>query len=322
MTIRLELHIEAGVVGRAPRAPDGRWTEEVRYQNSAELIAAVAQQSRGNGRPTQVLVVLEPAVIQRRDLRDLPPVPARELDRLVARGAVRFFRQNGHPLVTAVVESAGAGPAGQAVRAIAVDSSVTDAILAGTRESGALLADIHAAEVGSAVSLLPAGERSRRSRQGWLSVLRMAGGVALLWLLTGAGLYGWIGWQTRGAESALRRLEEPRRALVAARRSMDSASAMVESVAVLDRDRAALATRLNAVIAALPDSALLTRLDLDLSGGGALEGRAATAHQVGERLRAVGSLHDPRLTESGNRESAGGVAWERFSIRMGEDSTP
>ncbi|MEO8139345.1 MAG: hypothetical protein ABI742_06855, partial [Gemmatimonadota bacterium] len=322
MTTRVELHVEAGAVGRAPRGTDGRWTDEQPYQTGPELRAAIARQARGNGRPDRLLVVLEPAVVQRRDLVDLPPVPHRELDRLVARGAARFFRQNGHPLVTAVTHSTRNLPEGLVVHAIAVDAALAEAILAGAREGGAGLTDIVAAETGPGLSLLPADERIRRERQAWTHVAHLAAGTLLLWTLTAGVLTGWIAWQARVVDRDLGRLEEPRLALAAARRAMDSASAMVDSVATLGRETAALATRLQDVIAALPDSMLLTRLELDPFGAGDLEGRAATAHVVAERLAAVSGLRDVRLTESGSRDSSGGVIWERFTIRLGREPAP
>jgi len=322
VTRRVELHVEAAAVGRAPRGADGRWTDEVAYQTTAELTDVIAHQSLGNGRPARLMVVLEPAVVQRRELLDLPPVPQRELDRLVARGAARFFRQNGHPLITAVAGSGITTQAGRAVRAIAVDSALTDAILAGATRSGAHLTDIHASETGPAISLLPMSERQRRQRQEWKAVLRIAAGTLVLWMATAAVLAGWIGWKTHVVDRELRRLEEPRLALAAARRSMDSATAMVDSIAATDRERDLLAAGLRALVGALPDSALLTRLELDAHGKGALDGRAAAAHLVTERLLEISSLPAVRLIESGNRDSTGGVIWERFRIAMGTDTSP
>ncbi len=322
MSARVELHVDAGMVGRAPRADDGRWTDEVPYGTESGLSEAIARHSQGNGRPAELLVVLESPLVQRRDLVDLPPVRGRALERLIARGAARFFRQNGHPLITAVAQTEERGAGGRAVRAIAIESTLAQAILSGAQQSGAHLTDIVTAEAGPRVSLLPTEERAHRARRGWGQIGRLAAGTVGIWVLTAAGLSGWIAWHTRTVERELRRLDEPRLALAAARRAMDSASAMVDSVAALTRERAALAAGLGEIVAALPDSMLLTRLELDLSGNGSLEGRAVAAHRVGERLQSVPTLHGARLVESGGRDSTGGVAWERFSIRLGKEPPP
>ncbi len=322
MSARVELHVGAGTVGRAPRAGDGRWTDELPYATESDLSEAIARHSQGNDRPAEVLVVLDSPLVQLRDLVDLPPVRGRALERLIARGASRFFRLNGHPLITAVAQTDGHGADGRTVRAFAVESTLAEAILLGARQSGASLKDIVTPETGPRVSLLPVEERERRARQEWGRVGRVAAGTLALWLLTAVAVMAWISWQTLKVERELGRLNEPRLALATARRAMDSASAMVDSVAALRREQTALVTGLDAVVAALPDSMLLTKLELDLSGNGGLDGRAIAAHRVGERLQSVPTLHDARLVESGGRDSTGGVAWEGFSIRLGKEPPP
>src|SRR2546422_2041413 len=95
---------------------------------------------------------------QMRTLTDLPPVKPRALRALVAHQASRFFRCNGHALVTDAtwIENGTA----RAARAAAVEEPVAEAIAAGARAAGLVLETVAPAGEDAPLTLLPTSERT------------------------------------------------------------------------------------------------------------------------------------------------------------------
>ncbi len=111
------------------------WTAEATYADVVELADAIARlAAEAPERCWRVAVRLERPPVQVRTLGDLPPVKSRELRALVAHQAGRFFRRNGHPLVTDATWL-GEGP-GRVAKVAAVEEPLVEAIAAGARAAG------------------------------------------------------------------------------------------------------------------------------------------------------------------------------------------
>src|SRR5205807_7407643 len=120
---------------------------------------------------------------------------------LVARQAGRFFRGNGHPLVT---DAAWVGGTTSGVaRAAAVEEPVAEAIAAGARAAGLWLVALAPAEGPERLSLLPASERESRERRsrGWTR--RLAAATAAIWLGVGGIYLTRLSWERRRVEREL-----------------------------------------------------------------------------------------------------------------------
>ena len=82
------------------------WTSERAYAELGtvpDILGDLLIEARQNRPPYATEIVLAPPVLQRRTLADLPPVRRNALRALVSHQASRFFRQNGHPLITDAV---------------------------------------------------------------------------------------------------------------------------------------------------------------------------------------------------------------------------
>jgi Fimbrial assembly protein (PilN) len=301
------------------------WSTELSYgaeENLADAMASLAEAVVRQRLPRRMLVIVEPPLVQRRSLADLPPVRQAELTRLVARAAPRFFRQNGHPLVSAAAWAQEGLPPQRVVRAAAIDAEVAEAIVTGARRAGLRLEDILVAGEKSPLSLLPPAERERRQRREWQGVLRLAVMVSALWLVVAvvAGIRLRIDVSQLDAELA--RLREPRQALLAARQAMDSAGDMLAALDHAQASRTLVATHLMALVKALPDSTFLTSITLDHTGNGTATGRTQGVGGLVEALEATPGLGAVRLEGATVRDTAPGTRWERFSLRLGPERAP
>ncbi len=124
----------------------------------------------------------------------------------------------------------------------------------------------------------------------------------------------------RQTKRELARLARPAAAVLAARRDLRDASALIETLNQAAAQREVVAARLGRISPALPDSAFLTSLTLDASGSGVLTGLARRAADVVARLEARGAVAHPRLDGPVLRERTAGRDWERFTILFGRES--
>jgi hypothetical protein len=291
---------------------------ELPYQTIDELQQAVAGLiGSANCSLPRVVAQIEPPVLQARTLTDLPPVRRRALEQLVALSAGRFFRQNGAPLVSAAVWVRGDPPGAPVARAVAVELPVALAVVAGVGESSAILADIvPVPDAAPPLSLLPPGERRLREAR-WRRRM-IAGVIAVLtiWVICLGGAWLWLRAGNETLAARLEGLREPVGALQHARASLDSAAAMLAALERTDRERGAMAERLVALIAALPDSAVLTELRLASDGEGRITGQARRAARIGLVLSGAGGIARVRLSVQGTGDSTQGAAWDQFTASV------
>lgn len=265
------------------------------------------------GNPELILEVGAPH-LQRRTLAELPAVNQRALNALIAHSRSRYFRQNGHPLVSAATWEGPLGSAPRQAVAFAMEETLAESLVEGAAAAGLRLRDIRPAEETAArLSLLPVAEQARRRRAGWVAAAWCAGAVAGVVLI---GLLGSLLWWQRRAdrsESVLARLATPRAALQAARSALDSAGSMVVTLTREDSLRGALAERLATVVGRLPDGAYLHALELNMDGRGRLTGRARAAHLL------PAAFPGATLVGSAIADTAG---WAPFTLELIPGRTP
>lgn len=289
------------------------WAAEARYTTPEELEEAVSRLAAEKSlpaRPRALLVELEPPLAQVRTIRGLPPVRASQLRALVATQAARFFRRNGKPLVT---DACWTGPKGRregTARAAAAEEPWLDAVIRGAELAGVVVEAVRPAgtPVELRLDLMPPAERRRRRARALFSLRRLAGAAALAWLAAAGVFLARLRAERAEVDREIARLEPSARALGAARRAVADAARVVETLEGAASARGRVLAHLAALAAALPDSAFVTRLDIDAGGSGEMSVTARPSAGV-----ALGS----RLQGAVVRETIAGRDWERFVIAFG-----
>ena len=303
------------------RAEVATWAAEAPFATPAELadaIARLAAEAPRNGKRVRMTVSLETPLAQVRTLNDLPPVKATDLATLVGAQASRYFRRNGAPLVTdAAWQSNGHGP--RVARAAAAEEPWLEAIAAGARTAGIELLGIAPADAPE-LSLLPGGIKAERRLAERAAIQRWAWAAIGMWVFLGALFVARLVEGLRQTKRELARLAQPAAAVIAARRELRDASALIETLNQAAAQRATVAAQLARISAALPDSAFVTSVTLDATGAGVITGLARRAADVLARLDARGVVTHPRLDGPVLRESTAGKDWERFTILFGRES--
>lgn len=300
------------------------WVLEQPFASLDELQTALTdlrEPVREHHLPRQVLVRVQPPLLQRRILTDLPPVRQTELTQLVSQSSGRYFRQNGHPLVSAAQWEGAGQPPRRVARAVALDSDLSEAIVDGVRRAGLGLEDIVPDGGPSSLSLLPAGERARRRERDWRGLFRLGAAVALLWLAVGVYVTVRLRVESEQLTSELIRLKEPREALARAGTALHEASAMLAAIDYAEVSRNQLAGRLDQLIRALPDSVVLSSLTLDTSGTALVSGRTRQVSHLMAVLEGA-PFWRVRLEGQISRDTLNGIDWERFSLRLQANGRP
>ncbi len=317
----IHLRVSRSLVRAEVLGPGAPWAAEAAFATPGELadaIARLAAEAPRNGKRVRMTVALEPPLVQVRSLADLPPVKPADLATLVAAQSSRFFRRNGSALVTdATWETNGDGP--RVARAAAADEPWLEAIAAGARTAGIALTALAPADAPD-LSLLPGGLKTERRLAERTAIRRWAMVAAGMWVLFGALYAARLVVGLRQTKRELARLARPAAAVLAARRDLRDASALIETLNQAAAQREVVAARLGRISPALPDSAFLTSLTLDASGSGVLTGLARRAADVVARLEARGAVAHPRLDGPVLRERTAGRDWERFTILFGRES--
>ncbi|HVH66650.1 MAG TPA: hypothetical protein VM716_02180 [Gemmatimonadales bacterium] len=293
------------------------WAGESGYADVSELADAIARLAAEPARACRrLVVVLEHPPAQVRTLSELPPVKRPHLAALVAQQAGRFFRKNGHHLVTDAVWFGKQAPG--VARAAAVEEPLVEAIAAGARAAGLWLETITTGEDGARLSLLPRSEREGRERASRRQTRRLAIAACGVWLAAGALFVGRLVWERRAVDRELAALERPLAAVLAARHELRDAETTLNAVTAAERERGRSLAVLAAVTGALPDSSVLTSLAWNADGTGVFVGAGRHAIEVVARLDRLGTLANVRLGGPVVREQIAGREWERFSILFGE----
>ena len=322
MSERLIVHLTRTTLRLNDGTEAGRVLKYVDADGLADAIASLASPPNGYSGSTRLLVLVEPPLLQRRTLTDLPPVRDAALRELVAHGTARFFRQNGHALLSAATWATEGESAERVARVVAVEEIFADAIVSGAARGGFRLEDIVAADdAAKPLSLLPVAERQKRAARSWRRAAMLTGGAAMLAVVLGCGWLIQVRSERRRVGAELTRLKEPRSALAVRRLAMDSALVAVLAVQSSDGQRNVLVSQLYAAVRALPDSSYLTSLTLDRIGTGTVEGRAMQAGEMETRFNAVRAFAPVRLSGSGARNSIAGHVWEQFTLGLGSEDS-
>jgi hypothetical protein len=297
------------------------WAGEAAYESLADLTDTIARLAAEPAeRCRRLAVVIERPPVQTRTLTDLPPVKDLELGALVAHQAARFFRKNGHPLVT---DAAWAGTGkGRVAHAAAIEEPVVEAIVAGARAAGLVIEDVAPADSPEPLLLLPTSERAARARAQRKLVGRLAFAVGGVWTVV-LGL--WIGrliWERRVVERELASLEAPLAAVLAARRELHEADATLRALASVDRERGRSLEVVAALAQALPDSAVLTSITWNAAGSSIVTGYARRAGDVLARLERAGTGPRSRFDGPVVKDAIAGREWDRFTIVFEEQAAP
>ena len=311
---------------RAELVRGGRvlWAAESGLASAGELgeaVSALLARSDLPRRPDGMRIELDPSVTQLRTLHGLPPIRPAQLRALIATQSGRFFRRNGHPLVT---DAAWTG--GRRVRKAAVAAAVEEpwvrAAIEGARLAGVAVEMVVPvpAPPGVRLDLLPDDERRRRRRDALVKVRSLALLAAAAWLAAGAIWLVRLSRARQAVERDIAAVEAPHRALAAARRAMREAGDILAAVERERDERTAVVRAVAGIGAALPDSAMVTGLTADRTGRGELSVVARRAGLVQAALEQASPVASPRMTGAVLRESVGGKNWERFTVTFGGGS--
>jgi hypothetical protein len=275
-------------------------------------IVAATSTSGLHGRSPAIEVVIGSGLLQQRTLTDVPPVPTRMMREMIARSASRYFRQNGHALVTGA-EWVQEEDRGQVVAAMAVDSLVIQAVLAGARQAHTRVASI-VPEHAPTISLLPREEVASRRRRQWIATGWLAAGMACLWLLAIGVTAGGRWREAHEIDRELRRLQGPRESLMRARSAMDSADGLVRTLRSARVERHIVARALAEVSRSLPDSSVIDEL-LVSSDSGRIRGRSVRPGGVLKALERANQLDSIALINlTAPAFSANGIGLGEFEI--------
>jgi hypothetical protein len=239
----------------------------------------------------------------------------------VALQATRFFRQNGHPLLTDAtwIGPPDAGP--RAALAVAADAGVIKALMNCCSQAGFEVGAIRCAEYPT-LSLMPPGTALAQRRLAWRVLRReaaVAGLLSLVLLLSGGARF----LRDRARVAAeLDSLKRPLAALAVVRGDMARAARMLDSLETARATRFSLVTAVAGLAEALPDSAYLVSVDLDASLYGRISGYARGPFEVLTRLERGGVLPEPVLEGALRPASRAGVGLEPFAIRFGRPGGP
>ena len=320
MRADLTLHVERGVL-RAQADRQG-WSAETTWQTADDLAGAVTSllgelRAGKQPAPRSVCISLHPPVVQRRTLAGLSPVGTRDLKRMVAAQASRFFRGGRLPMVTDAVWVRRSCAAGPVALAAAAELRIVQAILAAAGEAGLLVraAGIEA-EPGRWLSLFPAkpGQSKEWRRTLLLSVIAAIGVL----FLAGTAIVGRTILERRRLDREIAALRPAAAALDSLARLAADARHALNTVEAARRSRHRLLQVFSAVVLALPDSAYLTALSLSADGQGTATGMAQRPSEVITRLEKHGGVPSPRLERGGAQLATPAAPWVGFNLQFGE----
>jgi hypothetical protein len=324
VSLALRVRIGRGTL-RAERLRRGAvvWAAEAGYGGPDEVEAAMVEllAEEGGRGARRILVELDPPVVQVRTLTGLPPVRGRQLGALLAHQAGRFFRKNGHPLVTDIVW---AGRRGGAAYAAAVDSALVEAVLRGAAQAGGIVEAVVPATANGhrRLSLLPGPERGARDREARRQLRRLGAVAVGLWIALGAGLAIRQVRTARDLERRLTTLRAPVAAVLEAERRMSDVQRMTDAIERDDRAGGQMARLLVRLTSVLPDSAFIASIALQPDGAGSLSGAARRPADVLVRIERAGLVSRPHFVGQGLRELMNGREMEHFTIAFGPAGSP
>jgi hypothetical protein len=298
------------------------WKATAEYAGAADLAEVIAGLVAAEEIPpgARLEVRVAPPLLQVRHLEALPPVRTDQLVELVGHHPGKYFRKNGHPLVTDVAWATGRR---MVAIGVALEEQYAAAVLAGAREAGLAVGEIVPDVLGLPVlSLLPASERIARRRGVERWIRRGMVLAAMSWLVVGATTVISTIRESRRVDRELAALEAPVAAVVAAQRELDGAISGIAAVESPVEERFSAALTLGRLVVVLPDSTWLTAATFREDGRGELSVMAARPAAVLAKVQRTGLLVGPRIEGRTTGEAVGGRRTERFTIRFGAEGTP
>lgn len=289
------------------------WAGEAAYESLEDLTDTIARLAAEPAeRCRRLAVVLQRPPVQIRTLTELPPVKERELGALVAHQAARFFRKNGHALVTDAAWAVNGK--GCVAHAAAIEEPIVEAIVAGARAAGLVIEDIAPADTREHLLLLPRSERAARSRVERKVIGRLALATGVVWTIVLGLVIGRLIWERRTVDRDLASLQAPLAAVLAARRELRDAEATLHAMASAERERSRSFEVLGTLSQAIPDSAVLTSVTWNAQGSGIVTGYARRAADVLARLERTSAGRGSRFDGPIVKEAIAGRDWQRFTI--------
>ncbi len=294
------------------------WTTEQPCDTPALLEAELAAVRTLEGIPRGLRtlnVQFGRGLVQHRSLRGLPPIGAGALDDLVSLQRTRFFRSSEHDLTTAASWQARRRNEASIASAVAIDREWLDALANGARRAGLRLGRVTPSGV-PRLSLLPDATRRERdaARRRITRFLVIAG--IMLWLGAASVYLLRLRLMERQLASTIARLQAPASAVLEARRALDRAAAMLDTMRRAGLRRRAAEARIATIVGALPDSALLLSLQADSSGVVKVSGLGRPAAAVLAGWATHAELSPVRL-EGVPEPDPGDARWERFAATLG-----
>jgi len=295
------------------------WAAEVSYDGTEDLERALAALAAERPRRVRAATVgLGPDVARVKTLGRLPRLAAEHLAAHVQLHSRRYFLQNGVPLVTDA--RAIAGDPGRALAA-ATPAPVIEAIARGLESAG--LECLTIGPIGNPeLALVPASMRAGRIAAARRSLWRWASAASAS-LALAVGMWFFVQLRAeRAAEQELARIRPAVEGAMAVRSDLDGTD---DALATLSRAAAGRAHRVRVLAdlaGALPDSAFLVSVRLDMDGRGSLAGYAPNAAHVLARLERAGAIAHGVMDGPVTREVIAGTERERFAIRFDVPAQP
>jgi hypothetical protein len=145
----------------------------------------------------------------------------------------------------------------------------------------------------------------------------VAVGVCLVWVVAATAALLVLVRDDHRVSRELMRLAEPRAAVLAARRSLDSVASMARTIESAERTRWAVADQVSWLSSTLPDSAFLTELEFRADGSGHAVGWARRPLEVQPVLERAVPGDRARFAATAARQSRETESWEGFSLEFG-----
>lgn len=290
---------------------------------SAEPLVPRIQELLGSSelrRGRVVDLVLDRPPLQRRLLSDLPPVNRRALAAMVAVQSPRIFRKNGNDLITDAHWVTDVASPGRRAACVALDGHDAASLVQAVGDAGRRLRSLSVGGewAGYGLDLRPPDIRRIQGRAQWATTIKVAAAVGIFWVVAMSAAALTLVRDDRRVSRELMRLGEPRAAVLAARRSIDSAAGMVRTIEDAERTRWSLADQVSWLSSTLPDSAFLTELELWGDGSGRATGWARRPLEVQPVLERATSGERIRFEATAARQSRETEVWEGFSLAIGK----
>jgi len=218
--------------------------------------------------------------VQIRTLTGLPPVSRRNLLALLQQQASRYFRATERVLIITARPARSMENGTRAVLAVALDDGLVRELIAAAAALNLRVIRVSAVD-GSRAKALPLrfrlpGAQPARPALSLRAAATLIGSAIALASFLAAGYGIWLDRQLKSLRAERHRLEPAANAVALLRRETAGAEAMSAAALEARRRRGEWLARLSAVVAALPDSAVLNRVVIAPAAADSAEGEYQT----------------------------------------------